>query len=176
MLFTRWFLTFCKKHSYLCLLTSWKIEKFILLFFVFMSIHFEYKHPPDLALLYYMSWMIQQSIPIIYLLKKINIGWAVFWLHLIMLLGEMFVLTVQSSRFSHYCSEFPAVNMWILKHNNLNIIKWMAETRMRRVHSFYNMKIVVFQYEHVDSRKLWKILRKATWLHCWYESSSLIHD
>ena len=80
-----------------------------------------------------------------------------------MLLGEMFVLTVQSSRFSHYCSEFPAVNMWILKHNNLNIIKWMAETRMRRVHSFYNMKIVVFQYEHVDSRKLWKILRKATW-------------
>ena len=50
----------------------------------------------------------------------------------LMLQGEMFVLTVQSSRFSHYCSEFPAVNMSILKNSNLNIINGVSAFHFMR--------------------------------------------
>ena len=98
--------------------------------------------------------------------EKKLIELTVFWLHLIMYHTRRFVLTVQSRRFSQYFSEFPAVNMFILKHNNLHIIKWMDSTHSRLGHSFYNIQIVVFQYSHVNCRKLWTVMRKATWLHC----------
>ena len=37
--------------------------------------------------------------------------------------ARKFLLTVQSRRFFQYFSELPAVNTFILKHNNLHIIK-----------------------------------------------------
>ena len=59
------------------------------------------------------------------------------------------VLTVQSRRFSRYFSEFPAVNMFMLKYNNLHKVNGLDAFPCRPI--IYNIQIVqYFQYLHVN--------------------------
>ena len=53
-----------------------------------------------------------------------------------------------------------------MKRNNLHIIKWPWRIPVSFIHFLKFRSIVVFQYQHVNCKKIWIVMRKTTWLHC----------
>ena len=59
--------------------------------------------------------------------------------------------------------QFPAVNIWIFRLLGFNI---QAQQSKYYKMNGWDINIAMFQYKHLNYRKLWNILRKVTWLHC----------